>query len=673
FLDEEDSQTPDGGDGQTDPVTDTEAELERVFTDAGLNKNAVIKEPEDLEALPENERKIVAGKAGSGLAYNDILGDGADARYTLSPGKLKEDVILNAPCDFAGYSMDISMGGLTPVMDENNSVNFTDEDGETVFILQTPYMYDAEYDTSYDIVIEIDETEDGYRIIFTPDAEWLNSDERVYPIVIDPVVTSPTNTANAHDTYVYEGGGNTGWFGQYLHIGIKSVSSTYKIHKSYWRIITLPALPSGAVINNATFKIQSPNGSTGRVFSLYGVNSGLNGNWTESTLTWANQPTSFSLLIDKVGMSAITYSVNFTGANVTARVREWYSGAAPNYGFMIRYTNEGKDLPVYTSFYSCDSGSSYTHPYLTITYNESAHIANGTYFIKNQSTGRYLDVYSGSSASGTKVWQYPFNGSKAQQWTVTNAGNGVYSLKPGTNSSLRLDVSGGADLQNQAVQVYTDNCTPAQFWRVIKSSNGIYRLMPENSGTRVLAVRGGTASNKDDAVIVTYTGASVQNWVFEKATQYGGASSGFRDVKGKKDDTLRCFGYVLEMTYSPELIMNYGESVETVFGKTKTKIESLNSVNGGKKRCTRLDSKDSWLRPDEYKVAMRVGSHNLLVEKTHGYHFIVQLNNGRWAEKAGDKDSKDLGAVNPDTMNWGLVLGIDRYYNSDTIYFAVTK
>jgi hypothetical protein len=140
---------------------------------------------------------VAASKIGSGLVYNDVLGDGIDARYSVRPEKVKGDIVLNRPSDFSGYSMDINAEGLTAVKVENNSVEFLNDKKDVAFILQTPYMYDAADDITYDINIEIEETSEGCRIVFTPNAEWLNAEERSYPVVIDPTVVVGTDSSKA--------------------------------------------------------------------------------------------------------------------------------------------------------------------------------------------------------------------------------------------------------------------------------------------------------------------------------------------------------------------------------------------------------------------------------------------------------------------------------------------
>lgn len=207
--------------------------------------------------------------------------------------------------------------------------------------------------------------------------------------------------------------------------------------------------------------------------------------------------------------------MTFYGANITQKVKDWYSGTANN-GFMIRYTDESLTDPKYNSFYTCDSTlTGYYYPSITIVCGETT-LSSETYFIKNKQTGKYLDIWNGNSTSGTKVWQYSYNGTLAQQWERIYVGNGVYEFAPGTSSGgLRLDISAGADLQNQSIQVYNKNNSAAQRWRILSNGDGSYRIMPEMSSTRVLSIRGGSGSDKDDAVLATYTGSSAQQWVFE--------------------------------------------------------------------------------------------------------------------------------------------------------------
>ena len=71
------------------------------------------------------------------------MGEEIDVRYTVIPGKVKEDIILKQPSGFRGYTMHVNAGALTAVKLDDNSIEFRNEDSEIIFIIATPYMVDA--------------------------------------------------------------------------------------------------------------------------------------------------------------------------------------------------------------------------------------------------------------------------------------------------------------------------------------------------------------------------------------------------------------------------------------------------------------------------------------------------------------------------------------------------
>jgi hypothetical protein len=77
---------------------------------------------------------------------------------------------------------------------------------------------------------------------------------------------------------------------------------------------------------------------------------------------------------------------------------------------------------------------------------------------------------------------------------------------------------------------------------------------------------------------------------------------------------------------------------------------------------------------------MRVGNHSAV---NYDYHYMLQVNNGSWADKHGNFAIQNNVPVftNPSTFNWALPIVNSsgtvtawqaNYYNSATIYFAST-
>lgn len=91
-------------------------------------------------------------------------------------------------------------------------------------------------------------------------------------------------------------------------------------------------IPRGAVINSATLRIfqagWSDFGGSVRTISVDRVTSV----WHEAVATWNYAPTVGAT----VGTVNVGLSTGWYEVNVTTLVREWYTGAAPNYGLLLR-------------------------------------------------------------------------------------------------------------------------------------------------------------------------------------------------------------------------------------------------------------------------------------------------------------------------------------------------
>lgn len=83
-------------------------------------------------------------------------------------------------------------------------------------------------------------------------------------------------------------------------------------------------------------------------------------------------------------------------------------------------------------------------------------LPDGTYRITDHFTQQVLDVPAGSATDGLRIVQYPWSGGDNQRWTLTNLGDGYYTIrnvKTGLNLSLDADgypvqqTPSGADAQ----------------------------------------------------------------------------------------------------------------------------------------------------------------------------------------------------------------------------------
>jgi hypothetical protein len=106
----------------------------------------------------------------------------------------------------------------------------------------------------------------------------------------------------------------------------------------------LPTAPTGCVIDTASLRLYAGSASSG-TRTLQALR--LNGTWTESGVTWQNQPAT-------TGTAATTTSgAGYRQWNVAAIVQAMYSAGA-SHGFLIRDATEGQDAE--QQFFSREKG-----------------------------------------------------------------------------------------------------------------------------------------------------------------------------------------------------------------------------------------------------------------------------------------------------------------------------
>jgi hypothetical protein len=116
----------------------------------------------------------------------------------------------------------------------------------------------------------------------------------------------------------------------------------------------LPALPAGCQITGAELQLRNASAKPGRTIQVFQVA----GAWTETGVTWANQPAT-------AGPPATAPSASGTMRwNVTAQVQGMYGGA--NHGFLVRDAAEGSG-DTEQQFHSREKGPD-NPPQLVITY-----------------------------------------------------------------------------------------------------------------------------------------------------------------------------------------------------------------------------------------------------------------------------------------------------------------
>ena len=342
------------------------------------------------------ESKILAHKSSSTIRYNNALTPDADLEYVVLPSRVKESIILHSPQDITSFTVNLYTENLSARLLENREIEFFNKDGEVIFTMWAPYMYDSDTALSEDISVELSVVgENEYAITMIPSQEWLNDSSRVYPVTIDPDVSVSRVRQNIIDTYVWEGHGNQNENLDRMYIGKKSG----KIARAYLKYKTMPTISTSSTITKATQRLNILAGTTtANNAAAYRVTGG---NWDSATITWANKPAASTAIATNISHNNKSYFL-FT---CTSTVKSWYSGSSTgknaNYGMMIRYNNES--INDYNSFYSSDYATESKRPLMTISYT----------------TG-------GSSSSGSIVWPVPNHYTINSKWGYRNFDGAVH-------------------------------------------------------------------------------------------------------------------------------------------------------------------------------------------------------------------------------------------------------
>lgn len=108
---------------------------------------------------------------------------------------------------------------------------------------------------------------------------------------------------------------------------------------------------------------------------------------------------------------------------------------------------------------------------------------NCYYNITNLSTGRLIDIPSGTDEDKVQLHTWRLNGSTAQQFTFTKSTEeGYYEIIPRVAPTRAFDNPSGSTATGTVYQIYTQNHTDSQKFKLESDGNGNYRIINKKSG-----------------------------------------------------------------------------------------------------------------------------------------------------------------------------------------------
>ena len=297
------------------------------------------KVPEVMEGLYDPEACIV---------YPDIY-PFVDYMYEVRSSEIKENLILWQKPEQTEFAFVYQVeGGLTFSENENGAVLLNAE-GKEVLTLGSLYAYDSNKATSQDIGCSVTPLgENQYRVVITIDEEWINDEERAFPVVVDPSVQI-TDYKFIYDTCVCSNYPNTNYNSVdnlYLRAG---KDTDYGIRRSYIRFYMNPYSITSSSINSAEILLYREAYGTVPDLRSYRVTE----SWAPSLITWNTKP-SYSNNTPAAGISSCPYNNRWYAVDVTNIVKGWFSNTYTNYGVLIKEFTE-TNTSKWSTFYSSDN------------------------------------------------------------------------------------------------------------------------------------------------------------------------------------------------------------------------------------------------------------------------------------------------------------------------------
>ena len=293
--------------------------------------------------------------------YSNVFEEGVSLRLQPNNIGMKEDIILTEAPQSTAFSFELSVEGVVlELIEEDGVVLIKDQETlEKIGFIPQPFMVDSgiqeEYENiSFDIGVALEDLGNGqYLYTLTPSQAYLQDENTVYPVKIDPSVNIDGAT-KTKDTYVDSSHPNSNYYtNQYLRVGHDTAGAKFRSIMSF-------DLPSGldkAYISEATVNTyQSYNGTSTPMFGMYRVKIP----WESDNLTW-NNVTAYLELDGKYAEGRVGNTGWYTWP-ATNLARAW--SVKGNYGLLFK--SEEESAQRYKRWYSSDS--SICKPILTLVY-----------------------------------------------------------------------------------------------------------------------------------------------------------------------------------------------------------------------------------------------------------------------------------------------------------------
>ena len=480
-------------------VSYTKEDFEIVWGYEGItNTKAEKEEPQKEETLTGNDKNTTLTKLSDKIIYKNIY-PSVDLEIISTTTGIKENIILKNKTAQKEFIQQASTNYIAKQTDEKSIGLYKDRNTkEPEYTITAPNMTDAAGEISSNIRLELTQTGSNITIKIKPDTKWLNDSKRIYPIYIDPVL-STQYVLSFQDTFISE-----------LKDNPAANNSEYAIrygrNSSYGTCIGLvkPNIElietvKNVVIIKATISFTqrpynyTPAGTTGETH-IHKITAG----WNETTVGWAFR-TNIETAIQDTAPTTTADNYEQMHFDITRLVREWYDGATNNGIAITMPTTGGDKSNAYYSKEGTGGGNDIVKPRLKIEYRINTGLEEyWTY--QNHTTGAataHINDYNGNLVYTVPMTASSFGKMPINVTAVYNSANASSIPADITPSSHPLNMGKGWRLNIHEIMKDT-------------ALNGYRYIYTDGDGTEHYLINTGTGNYIDeDGLGITYNGSMI--------------------------------------------------------------------------------------------------------------------------------------------------------------------
>ena len=399
--------------------------------------------------IPQSDKAVVGNESTSEILseqfedfeYKNIYGEGTNLKFYPQLNGVKDEIVLNSNIGQNVFSFKLTTSNCTAVLNDDGTVSLiSNENKESVQTFAAPFAFDSEYvegdrnEHYIDCSYTLDKIDDNtYIMSVNVDKSWLESENTVYPVTIDPTTV---NVDTYRDAGIYSKYPNNSYGAE--QTACIGRSSDYGNGRIYLQFFMPSEIKKGAKINSAFIWMRE---TTGRTSNMYVQPYLVKSSWNEG-ITWNNRAY-MDNTSDMPTKNINSQSTDWASSPywykmfITSAVQKWTNGERTNYGIGLYSDEEEKSTYNWRAFATIQNSTSSNRPYTVINYT-------------NDTTAPTITSVTGNPTAWTNSnVTLTVNGAKDE-----NGGSGLHS-SPYSFSTTK----GSYSWQSSNNKTFSSNCT----------------------------------------------------------------------------------------------------------------------------------------------------------------------------------------------------------------------